>query len=67
VQFGPWLAGSPLSPGAITIRVARFDRVDILKLDIEGGELEALRGTDRMLADHRIALVYTEFACCPHI
>jgi len=42
-----------------------LDRVDILKLDIQGGELEALLGADRMLAGHRIALVYTELLVAP--
>jgi FkbM family methyltransferase len=35
-------------------------RVEILKLDIQGGELAALRGAVRMLAESRISLVYIE-------
>ena len=37
-----------------------IDRIEILKLDIQGGEVAALRGAGRMLAERRISLVYVE-------
>lgn len=37
-----------------------IDHVDVLKLDVQGGELAALRGATEMLAGRRIALVYVE-------
>ena len=34
--------------------------IDLLKLDIQGGEFEALKGAERMLADGRIQLIFCE-------
>jgi len=34
--------------------------IDILKLDIQGGELKALAGASKLLAEKKIALIYTE-------
>jgi len=41
-------------------RQRRIDQVEILKLDIQGGELAALRGAGRMLSESRVTLVYVE-------
>jgi FkbM family methyltransferase len=38
----------------------KIDRINILKLDIQGGELKALRGAESLLKDGRIDVVYTE-------
>ena len=38
-----------------------IDRIDLLKLDIEGAELAALKGAQRMLARKRIGLIQFEF------
>ena len=35
-------------------------RIDVLKMDIQGGEMAALRGAERMLAEARIDLIYSE-------
>lgn len=35
-------------------------QIDILKLDIQGGELAALKGCEEMLAGKKIKLIYTE-------
>ncbi len=40
--------------------VHALDRVDILKMDIQGGELSALRGASRLLKERRIGLIATE-------
>lgn len=37
-----------------------IDHIDILKLDIQGGELAALKGCTKMLAGKKIDLIYTE-------
>jgi FkbM family methyltransferase len=37
-----------------------IERIDILKLDIQGGELMALHGARQMLAGKKIGLIYTE-------
>jgi FkbM family methyltransferase len=37
-----------------------IERIDILKMDIQGGELLALRGAQRLLNDRAVALIYTE-------
>jgi FkbM family methyltransferase len=34
--------------------------IDILKMDIQGAELRALRGASRLLREHRIGIVYSE-------
>lgn len=38
-----------------------IDRIDLLKIDVEGAELQVLRGARAMLADARIACVIFEF------
>jgi FkbM family methyltransferase len=38
----------------------RIGRIDVLKLDVQGGELAALRGAKRMLESGNVSLVYTE-------
>ena len=40
------------------------ERIDLLKLDVEGHELEVLRGAARMLAERRIRMVTFEFGGC---
>lgn len=42
-----------------------LESIDILKLDIEGYELNALRGASRMLDDQRIMLIYSEVHVVP--
>lgn len=37
-----------------------IDKIDILKMDIQGGELKALRGAARLLTEKKIDLIYTE-------
>jgi FkbM family methyltransferase len=43
--------------------VDRF--IDLLKVDVEGGELRVLRGTEGLLAQHRVLFVLTEFNFAP--
>lgn len=42
-----------------------LDRIDILKLDVQGGEFAALKGAGRMLAEQRISLIYMELILVP--
>lgn len=53
----------------ITVRTATIDdycrdmnisRIDILKMDTQGSELNILRGASRMLAEQRVGLIFTE-------
>ncbi len=37
-----------------------INHIDILKMDIQGGELKALRGAARMLREQRVSLVFLE-------
>ena len=39
--------------------------IDLLHLDIQGAELQALHGAQRLLRDRRIRLIYTEVEICP--
>ncbi len=43
-----------------------IEHIDILKFDIQGGELMAFQGSQDILAHHRAALVYTEALFVPH-
>ena len=38
----------------------RIDCIDILKLDIQGAELKALQGAQKMLEQHKVRYIYTE-------
>jgi FkbM family methyltransferase len=40
--------------------------VDFLKLDVEGGEVDCLKGSSRLLNDHDILFVYSEFQTLPY-
>jgi len=41
-----------------------IQRIDLLKLDVEGHELEVLRGAQRMFSERRIGIVSFEFGGC---
>jgi FkbM family methyltransferase len=45
---------------------AGIDRVNVLKLDIQGAELLALRGAQGLLTKNAIDLIYTELLFHPH-
>ena len=40
--------------------------IDILKIDVEGGELEVLKGAKDLLADKKIGLIFAEFLFVPY-
>lgn len=48
------------------VRQEQIGNIDILKLDIQGGELMALRGAADTLKGETVALVYTECMFVPH-
>jgi FkbM family methyltransferase len=39
--------------------------VDILKLDVQGAELDVLKGAQQLLARQRISIIYSEVILCP--
>jgi len=43
----------------------QIERIDVLKLDLEGAEMDAIAGAERMLNEHRIDILYTEIAIVP--
>jgi hypothetical protein len=46
-------------------RVNRIGRIDALKIDTQGTELEVLRGAAGMLSEGRIRVIYTEMIVVP--
>jgi len=40
--------------------------VDYLKIDVEGAELQVMRGAEALFAKHRVLFVYTEFVLLPY-
>ncbi|MBK7143987.1 MAG: FkbM family methyltransferase [Xanthomonadales bacterium] len=42
-----------------------IDKIDILKIDVQGFELAVLKGAGNMLGSGRIRLVYLELIACP--
>jgi FkbM family methyltransferase len=38
------------------------DTVDFLKIDVEGGELEVLKGAEGLLSERRVLFIYAEFS-----
>ena len=61
------LCDDPSETGAIPVEVVTMDealageRVDFVKLDVQGWELEALRGMSRILADNPGVRLFVEF------
>ncbi len=43
-----------------------IEMIDVLKMDIQGGELAALKGATRLLRERRISVVHTEVYFVPH-
>lgn len=43
-----------------------IDNIDILKFDIQGGELMALQGAEQALQNNKISVIYTEALFVPH-
>ena len=37
-----------------------IEQIDVLKMDIQGGELDALKGAKQMLANGKVGLIYSE-------
>jgi FkbM family methyltransferase len=63
-------ASETLSVDCITIdehvQENKIDHIDILKFDIQGGELMAFEGARETLQNHRASLIYTEALFVPH-
>lgn len=43
-----------------------IDHIDILKFDIQGGELMALKGAEKVLKENRVSVIYSETLFVPH-
>jgi len=68
-----WASGDG-SGGSIDVPAVTLDdfclaeglpRIDVLKMDIQGGEAMALRGADRLLAQQAVRLIYLEVLFAP--
>ncbi|UCG79404.1 MAG: FkbM family methyltransferase [Nitrospirota bacterium] len=47
-------------------KMMNLSHIDILKLDIQGGELSALKGAESLIRKEAISLIYTEIKFIPH-
>ena len=41
------------------------NKIDILKIDVQGGEIRVLKGASRMLGQKNIKLIFTEISIAP--
>ncbi|MDJ0744806.1 MAG: FkbM family methyltransferase [Xenococcaceae cyanobacterium MO_167.B27] len=48
------------------LKESNISMIDILKFDIQGGELNALHGAESLLEEKSTALIYTEIMFIPH-
>ncbi len=60
---------SSSQPGTVKMRATtldtfvstlKLDRIDLLKIDVEGGELSVLRGADTLLGSKKVSLIFWE-------
>lgn len=69
VESGQMEPAGVISVESVTIdefcEQEHIDRIDILKLDVQGGELDALKGAKGMLAKRSVGLIYTEVVFVP--
>lgn len=64
----PVFNGLPVSAGKVAcITIDQFcsdmsiERIDLLKIDVEGAELDVLRGAEKMLSDKKITFLQVEY------
>ena len=43
-----------------------IQRIDILKIDVQGSELKVLQGAEQMLKERRVKLIFTEISIAPN-
>jgi FkbM family methyltransferase len=59
------MRGTPKAVSASTLDSfcisAGVNRIDVLKIDTEGHDIDVLQGAERLLSEHRIRFVYFEF------
>lgn len=48
------------------MKLNNINKIDIIKFDIQGGELMALRGAENALQQQKVSLIYTEALFVPH-
>jgi hypothetical protein len=48
------------------MKLNNLNKIDILKFDIQGGELMALQGAEHSLQQQKISIIYTEALFVPH-
>jgi FkbM family methyltransferase len=62
--------GAPSGPNTVTVDVCRLDdelkklgvkKIDVLKMDIEGAEIEAIQGSEETLANNRVNVIIAAY------
>jgi FkbM family methyltransferase len=69
-----WRSDAPKTTSTLTVPTKTIDsfaaehsisRIDILKMDVQGGEFDVLKGAEKMLAGQAIGLIYMELITAP--
>lgn len=70
-----YLPGNGITKGSIQVNTTSIDEfmqsqnvevIHIMKMDIQGGELTALKGAEKVLKKGQLPLIYTEIMFVPH-
>jgi FkbM family methyltransferase len=69
-----WRGDTPMTTGHVAVRTETLDAfcsaraitaIDVLKMDVQGGEFDVLQGAQGLLAQQAVGLVYMELIMAP--
>ena len=69
-QGNPLLIEKKLEVETITIdyycQKNNIEKIDLLKIDVQGNEIEVLKGAEQMLKNRKVKLIFTEISIAPN-